>query len=103
MLVNRQGFGAKVQLRSDQDRWVAASADTSYLIWQGVPHSPGLVPSHLFHHSGQSPRDTPESWDNEQPRWVPYHERLVRHFGGLSIFFGGGLLYKVLLVYLSNW
>ena len=61
--------------------------------WQGVPHSLGQVPCHLFHHSAWSPSGTPESWDNGQLGWVPYYEALPRHFGGLSICSGGGLPY----------
>ena len=47
------------------------------------------MPNHLSHHFGQSPSDTPESWDKGQPRWVPYHEGLPRHFGVLSVSSGG--------------
>ena len=92
MLANRDEYGTHIQLRGDQNRLVAALADPSYLTWQEVPCSLGQVPNHLSHHSGQSPSDTLESWDNGQPRWVPYCEGLLRHFGGLSIFSTGGPL-----------
>ena len=49
--------------------------------------------NHLSHHSGWSPSDTPESWDNGQPGWIPYHEVLPRHFGGLFIFSSAGITY----------
>ena len=68
---------------SSVKKWSRQTSDClswfSYLTWQGVPHSIGQVPSHLSDHSGPSPNDTPESWDNRQPRWVPYHEGLPRH------------------------
>ena len=69
---------------------MVALADHSYLTWQGVLSSLAPVSNHLSCHSGQYPSDTPESWDNGQPIWVPYCEGLPRHFGGLSIFSGRG-------------
>ena len=69
---------------------MAALAGLSYVTWQVVPHSLNQVPKHLSHCSGQYPSDTPESWDNGQPGWVPYCEGLPIHFGGLSIFSGDG-------------
>ena len=89
MLINREECWTQVLPRSDQDRPVTAMSDLSYLTLQGVPCSLGQVPNHLSHHSSQSSSDTPESWDNGQPRWVPYLKGLPRHFGGLSIFSGG--------------
>ena len=93
MLVNWEECGTQLQLRSDQDILMAASADPSYLSWQGVPHSIGTVPNLLSHPSGQSPSDTPESLDDGQLRLVPYHEGVPRHHSGLSIFSGGGPSY----------
>ena len=75
MLVDKEECGIQAQPRSDQDRLVSAS----FLTWQRVPHSLGQVPSHLSHHSGQSPSDTPETWANGQPGWVAYHEGQLRH------------------------
>ena len=60
------------------------------MTWQGVPHSLGQAPNHLSHYSDQYSSDSPESWDNRQPGWIPHHEGLPRHIGGLSIFSGGG-------------
>ena len=87
ILVNRGEYGTQDQLRSDWDRLVAAPADIFLCDLARVPHSLGQVPNHLSHHSGQSPSDTPDSWDNGQPGWAPYHEGLP---GGLSIFSSGG-------------
>ena len=83
MLVNREECETQVQPRSDQDRLMAASADPSYLNWQGVLHSPVQVPNHLCHQSGQSPSDTPESRDNGQPKWVPF----IRDYQSILVFF----------------
>ena len=90
MLVYREECGTQVQLRSNQDRLMVTSADPSYSTWQGVPCLIRQVPNHLSHLSDQSPNDTPESWDNRQPRWVLYHKGLPRHLGCLSVFSGGG-------------
>ena len=92
MLVNRVDYGTQVQLRLDQDRLVATQTDPSYITWQGVTYSLGQVTNYLSSYSDQYSSNTPESWDNEQPRWVPYHEGLPRHFGDLS---GGGPIYDL--------
>ena len=68
---------------------MAASAGPSYLTRQEISCLIGQVPNHLFHPSGQSPSKAPESWDTGQLGWVPYHEGLQRHFGGLSLFSSG--------------
>ena len=69
---------------------MAALAEPSYVTLQGVPCLIDEVPNHLSHPSGCFPGDNPESWDNGEPRWVPYHEGLPIYIGGLSVFCGGG-------------
>ena len=93
MLEGRDEFGTQVQPRTNQDKPLATLADPSYLTWPEVPHSEGQNPTHLSHLSSWSLSDTPESWGNGQPRWVPHHEGVPRHFGGLSTFSGRGLPY----------
>ena len=83
MLVNGKECWTQVQLRSDQARLVAAMANPSYLTWKGIPHSLGQVLNYLSHHSGWSPGDTPESWDNRLPRLVP----TVRDYQGILVVF----------------
>ena len=58
MVPNREACGVQTQSGNYQDRLIAVVADPHN--WQGS------------HPSGQSPNDTPESWDNGESGWIPY-------------------------------